>query len=87
LTKLLEANIGKIIEQKEYIYNKQKQKMVENGDESIEKKEEQVTTLDTLLPSNCLPLAHQVAGHFYGKGKTKLGKLSSLNIIVVNVGF
>lgn len=25
------------------------------------------------LPSNCFPLTHQVAGHFYGKGRTKLG--------------
>ena len=26
------------------------------------------------LPKNCSPLVHQVAGHFYGKGKNKLGK-------------
>ena len=25
------------------------------------------------LPSNCMPLAHQVAGHFFGKGRTKQG--------------
>ena len=25
------------------------------------------------LPSNCMPLVHQVAGHFFGKGRTKLG--------------
>ena len=49
--------------------------MVENGDENLERKEDDVAKLETLLPSNCLPLAHQVAGHFYGKGKTKLGKL------------
>jgi 1D-myo-inositol-tetrakisphosphate 5-kinase/inositol-polyphosphate multikinase len=29
------------------------------------------------LPTNCLPLAHQVAGHFYGKGRTKLGLLQT----------
>ena len=28
----------------------------------------------SILPINCIPLKHQVAGHFYGKGKTKLGK-------------
>ena len=50
--------------------------MVENGNECVEKKEDEVT-LDTLLPSNCLPLSHQVAGHFYGKGKTKLGLLET----------
>ena len=25
------------------------------------------------LPLNCSPLTHQVAGHFYGQGRTKLG--------------
>ncbi len=25
------------------------------------------------IPINCTPLTHQVAGHFYGKGRTKLG--------------
>ena len=25
------------------------------------------------LPENCCPLVHQVAGHFYGQGRTKLG--------------
>ena len=29
------------------------------------------------LPVNCLPLTHQVAGHFYGKGRTKLGKAAN----------
>ena len=61
--------------------------MVLSDDECIEKNEDEVSSLETLLPINCLPLAHQVAGHFYGKGKTKLGKLSPLNIIVLNVGF
>jgi hypothetical protein len=28
----------------------------------------------SVLPLNCLPLTHQVAGHFYGKGRTRLGK-------------
>jgi 1D-myo-inositol-tetrakisphosphate 5-kinase/inositol-polyphosphate multikinase len=32
---------------------------------------------DSVLPHNCMPLAHQVAGHFFGKGKTKLGLLQS----------
>lgn len=27
------------------------------------------------LPLNCQPLSHQVAGHFYGKGKSKLGTI------------
>lgn len=34
------------------------------------------------LPLNCQPLSHQVAGHFYGKGKSKLGTIkynSTLN--------
>lgn len=26
------------------------------------------------FPQNSFPLTHQVAGHFFGKGKTKLGK-------------
>lgn len=45
--------------------------MVENGTETNEEKQE--TAADN-LPLNCFPLAHQVAGHFYGKGKTKLGE-------------
>lgn len=32
-----------------------------------------VTDDSTVLPNNCTPLAHQVAGHFFGKGRTKLG--------------
>lgn len=52
--------------------------MVENG--TVEK-ETTVTSnksnglvVDTsVLPTNCLPLTHQVAGHFFGKGRTKLG--------------
>lgn len=31
------------------------------------------STFNYSLPSNCFPLVHQVAGHFYGKGRTKLG--------------
>ena len=45
--------------------------MVEDGEEASAVNEE------TLLPDDCLPLAHQVAGHFYGKGKTKLGLLQT----------
>lgn len=30
-------------------------------------------TYEQMLPQNCLPLHHQVAGHFFGKGRTKLG--------------
>ena len=45
--------------------------MVENGTETNEEKQE--TAADN-LPLNWFPLAHQVAGHFYGKGKTKLGE-------------
>lgn len=29
------------------------------------------------LPTDCAPLTHQVAGHFYGKGRTKLGLLQT----------
>ena len=29
------------------------------------------------LPLNCHPLSHQVAGHFFGKGKTKIGLLQT----------
>ena len=29
------------------------------------------------LPQNCCPLSHQVAGHFFGKGRTKLGLLQT----------
>jgi hypothetical protein len=59
-------------------------KMVENGIE--ETKNNKTTTSYTTttnnnynndlfeLPTNCFPLTHQVAGHFFGKGKTKLGK-------------
>jgi hypothetical protein len=32
-----------------------------------------------MLPNNCLPLKHQVAGHFFGKGRTKLGKFCRFN--------
>jgi 1D-myo-inositol-tetrakisphosphate 5-kinase/inositol-polyphosphate multikinase len=35
------------------------------------------------LPNNCLPLSHQVAGHFYGKGRTKLGLLQSSDGLVL----
>ncbi len=60
--------------------------MVENG---LEETKNCITTSSTtntnnnnnnnnnnscVLPTNCFPLTHQVAGHFFGKGKTKLGK-------------
>ncbi|CAF0933666.1 unnamed protein product [Brachionus calyciflorus] len=35
------------------------------------------------LPNNCFPLAHQVAGHFYGKGRTKLGLLQTNDGLVL----
>lgn len=55
--------------------------MVENnGNEIAENNENlghnETTNLNTessSLPVNCLPLTHQVAGHFFGKGRTKLG--------------
>jgi len=28
---------------------------------------------EQIIQSNCLQLSHQVAGHFFGKGRTKLG--------------
>ena len=34
------------------------------------------------LPQNCFPLTHQVAGHFYGKGKRKLGFRLTSRIIL-----
>ena len=77
--------------------------MVENGIETTtnnnttsSKKNETTTTTnnsgsnsDTLstLPSNCLPLTHQVAGHFYGKGRTKLGILILSIKLVINQTF
>lgn len=43
-----------------------------------------MTTTSTLeskdvmeMPHNCLPLMHQVAGHFHGRGRTKLGLLQT----------
>jgi hypothetical protein len=48
--------------------------MVENDKNAcVEKKDDQVLDNDAFLPLNCLPLSHQVAGHFYEKGKAKLG--------------
>lgn len=43
--------------------------------ENTEKKSRDLTIKECLypLPNNCFPLVHQVAGHFYGKGRTKLG--------------
>jgi hypothetical protein len=32
------------------------------------------------LPLNCQPLSHQVAGHFYGKGKSKLGTIKKFDL-------
>jgi hypothetical protein len=63
--------------------------MVENGCENVaDNNEKKLNTNDLIIteqiiPSNCLPLSHQVAGHFFGKGRTKLGKKkSSLNICI-----
>lgn len=52
--------------------------MVESNKETIESTETKSKDLSIKeclnpLPSNCFPLVHQVAGHFYGKGRTKLG--------------
>ena len=33
------------------------------------------------LPLNCMPLSHQVAGHFFGKGRTKLGGYCSFKVV------
>jgi hypothetical protein len=51
--------------------------MVENDKcACVEKKDNQVLAAsDSFLPLNCLPLSHQVAGHFYEKGKAKLGSI------------
>lgn len=55
--------------------------MVENDMEPCE----QSNTLNDLktLPLNCCPLVHQVAGHFYGKGRTKLGLLQTADGLVL----
>jgi len=64
--------------------------MVENGNENVteEKKANSTDTiadqaLHQILPSNCLPLTHQVAGHFFGKGRTKLGFLQTNDGLVL----
>jgi len=55
--------------------------MVESGLETVENrshsKNNNENVDDIVLPQNCMPLTHQVAGHFFGKGKTKLGLLQS----------
>jgi 1D-myo-inositol-tetrakisphosphate 5-kinase/inositol-polyphosphate multikinase len=51
--------------------------MVEIISESIEQKGGDKVAVDTCLPFNCMPLSHQVAGHFYEKGKAKLGFLQT----------
>jgi hypothetical protein len=66
--------------------------MVENGELTTKQTggvvvaSHQISTLDespVSLPTNCLPLAHQVAGHFYGKGRTKLGLLQTSEGLVL----
>lgn len=59
--------------------------MVENGTEtSVERAQQQPHVVDdTSLPTDCLPLTHQVAGHFYGKGRTKLGLLQTNDGLVL----
>ncbi len=42
-----------------------------------------VVTECVSLPMNCCPLSHQVAGHFYGQGRTKLGLLQSNDGLVL----
>lgn len=53
---------------------------------SVEKKENTEKSRDLTLkeclyplPNNCFPLVHQVAGHFHGKGRTKLGTRAMFN--------
>jgi 1D-myo-inositol-tetrakisphosphate 5-kinase/inositol-polyphosphate multikinase len=48
--------------------------MVENKDKKSGAKEP-VSSSD--LPLNAAPLVHQVAGHFHGKGQSKLGLLQT----------
>lgn len=62
--------------------------MVENGNENVTEEKKANSTdiiadqaLHQILPSNCLPLTHQVAGHFFGKGRTKLGKFSAIKLL------
>lgn len=59
--------------------------MVENGTLSLNESNSEQDTADSgvVLPLNCQPLAHQVAGHFYGKGKTKLGLLQTVDGLVL----
>jgi hypothetical protein len=49
--------------------------MVENKDTKPSAEESSHTD----LPLNSVPLVHQVAGHFYGKGRTKLGNFLKIN--------
>jgi hypothetical protein len=52
--------------------------MVESGLDTVENRSHSNNNSDdSVLPQNCTPLTHQVAGHFFGKGKTKLGLLQS----------
>lgn len=65
--------------------------MVENGGVDVESHQQPESaggsnSLDldlSSLPKNCLPLVHQVAGHFYGKGRTKLGLLQTNDGLVL----
>lgn len=51
--------------------------MVEDLDSGLSM-DSQPKLIETLpLPINCKPLFHQVAGHFFGKGRTKLGFLQT----------
>ncbi|RNA43850.1 inositol polyphosphate multikinase [Brachionus plicatilis] len=53
--------------------------------ESTERKSQDLTLKECMdpLPNNCFPLVHQVAGHFYGKGRTKLGLLQTPDGLVL----
>lgn len=62
--------------------------MVENGIENLaddkkNKSNDLIVEQHQVLPSNCMPLAHQVAGHFFGKGRTKLGFLQTNDGLVL----
>jgi hypothetical protein len=50
--------------------------MVENDDNNND-----TLNVNKSIPANCAPLTHQVAGHFYGKGRTKLGITSFFSFI------
>ena len=59
--------------------------MVESKNQTHNEEKSAEDSDDTLveMPLNCAPLSHQVAGHFYGQGRTKLGLLQTNDGIIL----